>query len=172
LVEQFPPGKSSLLNDFRKLDLARLLQWSGCAAIDVKYGSWSRSMKKGRGDSDMHSMVAATMNENEAGGYRVEVSGWDANESFFVEKSTLVWSEKLGKRLALKSLVRIGAVLFVRLIQPLGGGSGFPVAYRAVEFGAGKSGERGMVTLEQLQPRMALMEAMPHFTGLEPRLLA
>jgi hypothetical protein len=37
-----------------------------------------------------------------------------------VEKSTLIWSESTGKRLALKALVRIGSVLFVRLIQPLG----------------------------------------------------
>lgn len=138
--------------------------------VDV-YGRWCEVMivGPGQGEMDMHSMV---MNESDAGGYRVEVSGWDANEIFFVEKSTLVWSERLGKRLALKALVRIGAVLFVRLIKPLGGGSGFPVAYRAVEFGAGKSGELGMVTLEQLQPRLALMETMPHFTGLEPRLLA
>jgi hypothetical protein len=117
-------------------------------------------------------MHSTTMNETDAGGYRVEVSGWDANESFFVEKSTLLWSESMGKRLALKALVRIGSVLFVRLIQPLGGGSGIPVPYRAVEFGAGNRGAHGMVTLEQLQPRMAFAETAQHFTGTEPRLLA
>ena len=120
----------------------------------------------------MHSIVSTKMSDDEEGGYRVEVSGWDANETFFVEKSTLLWSERLGKRLALKALVRVGAVLFVQLIRPLGGGSGFPVAYRAVEFGAGKLGKLGMVTLEQLQPRLALMETMPQFSGTEPRLLA
>jgi hypothetical protein len=163
------PRKSSLLNDFQALDLARLLQWSECSY-------WREGFTGARrGDADMHSIVsiaATTMNENDEGGYRVEVSGWDANETFFVEKSRLMWSEKQGKRLALRALVRIGAVLFVRLIQPLGGGSGFPVAYRAVEFGSGKTGEHGMVTLEQLQPRLALMETIPNFTGLEPRLLA
>ncbi len=118
------------------------------------------------------SATSETRKDGHAGGYRVEVSGWDANEKFFVEKSTLVWSERLGKQLELNALVRVGAVLFVRLIQPLGGGSGFPVAYRAVDFGAGKQGERGLVTLEQLQPRVAFAETAPHFTGTEPRMLA
>lgn len=113
----------------------------------------------------MHSTM---MNDRNAGGYRVEVSGWDANESFFVEKSMLVWSESLGKRLGLKALVRIGSVLFVRLIQPLGGGNGFPVAYRVVEFGAGNHGTHGMVTLEQLQPRLAFAETAQHFKESEP----
>ena len=41
--------------------------------------------------------------ENESSGYRVEVSGWDLEERFFVEKSTLVWSERSGKTVALKT---------------------------------------------------------------------
>ncbi|HEY0701298.1 MAG TPA: hypothetical protein VGD60_00885 [Candidatus Acidoferrales bacterium] len=117
----------------------------------------------------MHSI---TMHEGAgpADGYRVEVSGWDANESFFVEKSTLLWTESLGKRLALKALVRIGSVLFVRLIKPLGGGNGLPVAYRAVEYGAANRGTQGMVTVEQLQPRLAFVETSARFAGHEPRL--
>jgi hypothetical protein len=106
--------------------------------------------------------------ENESNGYRVEVSGWDAEERFFVEKSTLVWSEKTGKRVALKAVVRAGSVLFVRLTQPLGGGSGFPVPYRAVEceFSRGASG--GVLTLEQLQPRMGLRERAGNLFAPEP----
>jgi hypothetical protein len=91
-------------------------------------------------------------------GYRVEVSGWDADERFFVEKSRLIWTEREGKRVALKALVRIGSVLFVRLIQPTGIGSSFPVPYRAVEFQFGEGDSAAMVILEQLQPRAAFRE--------------
>lgn len=102
--------------------------------------------------------------DNERNGYRVEVSGWDAKECFFVEKSTLEWTERTGKTVALTALVRIGSVLFVRLIRPLGGGNGFPVPYRAVKFDADHGGTRAVITLEQLQPRMAFRETAMHFT--------
>jgi hypothetical protein len=91
-------------------------------------------------------------------GYRVEVSGWDADERFFVEKSRLIWNERAGKRVALNALVRIGSVLFVRLIQPAGTGSSFPVPYRAVEFQCNEGDSEAMVMLEQLQPRAAFRE--------------
>ena len=110
----------------------------------------------------MISRTQKDLPENESG-YRVEVSGWDANERFFVEKSTLVWTPSSGKKLALNALVRTGSVLFVRLIQPLGGGTSFPVPYRAVEFEAKGHGSRGMVKLEQMQPRMAYGETAGYF---------
>ena len=106
--------------------------------------------------------------EHESDGYRVEVSGWDAEEKFFVEKSTLVWSERNGKTVALQAAVQVGSVLFVRLIKPLGGGSGFPPPYRAVqcEFNHGAPG--GVLTLEQVQPRMALSERASSLFSPEP----
>jgi hypothetical protein len=110
----------------------------------------------------------ADARENESNGYRVEVSGWDAEERFFVEKSTLVWSERTGKTVALKAVVHAGSVLFVRLTQPMGGGSGFPVPCRAVEceFKHGAAG--GVLTLEQMQPRMALRERASSLVSPEP----
>jgi len=51
--------------------------------------------------------------------YRVEVSGWDKSQTFFVEKSELEWSEESGKQVTLSSAVPDGAVVFLRLIQPL-----------------------------------------------------
>ena len=121
----------------------------------------------------MNSIMTDGRAENrsdESNGYRVEVSGWDADERFFVEKSMLSWTESAGKRLALKAAVRIGSVLFVRLIRPLGGGNGFPVPYRAVEFESGGQGPSGVLTLEQLQPRMAFRETANHLVmSNEPR---
>ncbi|MGA8405551.1 MAG: hypothetical protein WB680_00080 [Candidatus Acidiferrales bacterium] len=90
--------------------------------------------------------------------YRVEVSGWDDKESFFVEKTTLEWSEAAGKTIGLRSSVRQESVLFVRLIQPLGGVTGFPVPYRAVTVSSNYLNEHLTVKVEQLQPRMAFQE--------------
>ena len=65
--------------------------------------------------------------------YRVEVSGWDRDKTFFVETSDLEWSEQSGKRVILKRRLDDRAVVFLRLLQPMGADRGHPVAYR-VEF--------------------------------------
>jgi hypothetical protein len=93
--------------------------------------------------------------------YRVEVSGWDAKENFFVEKTSLDWGEREGKTVALHVAVRVDSVLFVRLLRPLGGGADFPVPHRAV-----KVEERYQdasckdVGLEQLQPRKGVRDSV------------
>jgi hypothetical protein len=114
----------------------------------------------------MDHMMADT--KKESNGYRVEISGWDAEERFFVEKSMLVWNERKGKTVALKSVVSAGSVLFVRLTQPLGGGSGFPVPYRAVECEYRNAGPGRVLTLEQLEPRMAVREKASNVFSTEP----
>jgi hypothetical protein len=101
-------------------------------------------------------------------GYRIEVSGWDANECFFVEKSLLEWRESAGKKLALKAQIRIGSVLFIRLVQPLGGGTTFPTPYRAVRFGDDPSGSGSVVNIEQLQPRLRVRETASDLMRLAP----
>jgi len=63
--------------------------------------------------------------------YSVEVSGWDSNQSFFVEKSDLEWNEETGKRVVLSRRVREGSILFVRLLQPTAQERSYPVAYVA-----------------------------------------
>src|SRR5713101_1884918 len=61
--------------------------------------------------------------------YRVEVSGWDKNQMFFVEKSELEWSEESGKQLALTRAIPDGAVVFLRLIASMSVDRSDPVAY-------------------------------------------
>jgi hypothetical protein len=61
--------------------------------------------------------------------YRVEVSGWDVSELFFVEKAELEWSEEGDKRLVLGHELRPGAFLFVRLVQSVSPDRSHPVAY-------------------------------------------
>jgi hypothetical protein len=111
-----------------------------------------------RATSDIQAMDSA---ENHARSYRVEVSGWDAGENFFVEKTSLDWNEPEGKTVALHAAVRIDSVLFVRLLRPLGGGAGIPVPYRAVRVqDEDRSASSRVVGLEQLQPRMAFREGV------------
>jgi hypothetical protein len=113
-------------------------------------------MTRGTGETETVEMMA-----NPGHRYRVEVSGWDAKENFFVEKTSLDWKEREGKTVALHVAVRVDSVLFVRLLRPLGGGADFPVPHRAV-----RVSERDQdatckdVGLEQLQPRKGVKDSV------------
>lgn len=63
--------------------------------------------------------------------YRVEVSGWDNNKSFFVENSELEWTEESGKQVTLSRTLNHGAVVFLRLLQPMSTDRANPVPYEA-----------------------------------------
>jgi hypothetical protein len=63
--------------------------------------------------------------------YRVEVSGWDNNKTFFVENSELEWTEDSGKQVTLNHGLSNGAVIFLRLLQPISNDRSHPVAYEA-----------------------------------------
>jgi len=51
--------------------------------------------------------------------HRVEVSGWDKHQTFFVEKSELVGDESAGKQIQLHAAIPDGAVIFLRLLPPV-----------------------------------------------------
>lgn len=89
--------------------------------------------------------------------YRVEVSGWDASDAFFVEKTMLDWSGGEEKRISLRSTPREGAVVFVRLLQQFGKADNFPIAYQAAGVKTGENG-RTLVQLAQLHPRAPFKE--------------
>jgi len=63
--------------------------------------------------------------------YRVEVSGWDDNKSFFVENSELEWTDESGKQVILNRGLTEGALIFLRLLQPISKDRSHPVAYAA-----------------------------------------
>lgn len=48
----------------------------------------------------------------------VEVSGWDEDEIFFVERAELGWDEFAGKHVTLTRMLSEGSIIFVRPIQP------------------------------------------------------
>jgi len=67
------------------------------------------------------------MSPQASSSYRVEVSGWDATQAFFLEKATLHWNA--GQEIALHARLRKGTVIFVRLLQPFESEENFPVPY-------------------------------------------
>ncbi len=74
--------------------------------------------------------------------YRVEVSGWDKNQAFFVEKSDLEWTEDSGKRIVLSHEVPDRAVVFVRLLRILSADRSHPVPYEVEFVGVTSEGHR------------------------------
>jgi hypothetical protein len=63
--------------------------------------------------------------------YRVEVSGWDENKAFFVANAELKWTDEPGKQVTLSRRLGDGAVVFLRLLQPISNDRSHPVAYKA-----------------------------------------
>jgi hypothetical protein len=74
--------------------------------------------------------------------YRVEVSGWDDNKAFFVENSELEWAEDSGKQVTLNRGLSEGAVIFLRLLQPIASDRSHPVAYQAEFVARNSEGQR------------------------------
>lgn len=88
--------------------------------------------------------------------YRVEVSGWDFEENYFVEKTDLEWDEVHGKRIHMSHPMRKGAVLFVRLLQPLASASAYPIAYQAEPYEDRDDNGMYEIRLVPLQPKIPM----------------
>jgi hypothetical protein len=83
--------------------------------------------------------------------YRVEVSGWDSHQEFFVERTELQWSED-GKQVMLSREVSPGALLFLRLLDPTSLDRVHPVPYQASPLAPAAGGQH-LVRLIQAWPR-------------------
>jgi hypothetical protein len=84
--------------------------------------------------------------------YRVEVSGWDTSETYFVEKAELEWNDQSGKQLALRRMLREGAIIFVRLLQALSPDGSLAVPYQARFAGTQRDGQN-VFRINPAQPR-------------------
>jgi hypothetical protein len=91
----------------------------------------------------------------ESSSYRVEVSGWDSSESFFVEKTSLTWTQNGERQITLKSDLREGSVIFVRLLQPTPTGNNIPVAYQVTQVAPRDPSGRVHISMIQLRPKTA-----------------
>lgn len=94
----------------------------------------------------------------EADSYTVEVSGWDSSDNFFVERTVLDWDDKETKRVNVRSKVREGSVIFLRLLRPFGDGMSLPVACRAVKVAPRNAAGRAIVHVVQLHRRASAEE--------------
>ncbi len=99
--------------------------------------------------------------EEEENSYRVEISGWDLAENFFVEKTALKWDGQGTKEACVQSSLREGTVVFIRLLQPLASENNYPIAYQAVCVGTRDA--RGLIRigLEQLRARRSFRQGLP-----------
>lgn len=89
-----------------------------------------------------------------SGAQLVEVSGWDACREFFVESVQLESDGTSGKTLTLEHGLSRGAVVFLRLVRPLGSRWCPPVAYATESTGITKQG-REQFLLRAVRPRRA-----------------
>jgi hypothetical protein len=87
--------------------------------------------------------------------YRVEVSGWDDEENFFVEKTELEWDEGIGKCLRLSRPLRRSSIVFVRLLQPFSPSRGYPIPYQAEPSSSLAEAPGYEYKLTQLHPRIS-----------------
>lgn len=90
--------------------------------------------------------------EDQISMYRVEVSGWDLNEQFFVERTALQWGEGEYRTVLIRQRVRTGALVFIRLLEAATPSRCFPVAYRARQVMERENGALYELTLSQVWP--------------------
>lgn len=100
-----------------------------------------------------------------------EISGWDAEENFFVEK-TFLQEDDDGNRADLRARLRVGSLVFVRMIEEHSMNRAVPVTYKvsSISLCPGR-GEADAVAREvemiRLRPREATMRALLEFTFRE-----
>jgi hypothetical protein len=85
--------------------------------------------------------------------YRVEVSGWDVAESFFVEKATLELSPQGERIVHLRHPLRTGLLVFLRLIDSRVAFPAEPIAYEVLDISGTSTAEVSRVTLRKLAHR-------------------
>lgn len=116
---------------------------------------------------------AKQMNSREARreGRIAEISGWDAEENFFVEKAFLQ-EDGDGNRADLRARLRVGSLVFVRMIEEHSMRRAVPVTYKVSSIGLyARNEEEGAsareVEMIRLRPREATMKALLEFTFRE-----
>lgn len=72
---------------------------------------------------------------------RVEISGWDVDEMFFVERAEVDWDES-GEQIHIRMnrTLRMGAVIFLRQMAGMIGSQSYPLAYSVEPMGANENG--------------------------------
>jgi hypothetical protein len=87
------------------------------------------------------------------GDYRIEISGWGLDNSFFVERTDLLWTTDGEKRIQLRRTLQEEAIVFVRLLSDEPSSGSLPVAYQVESVAPMDRNGRCQMRLAQLHPR-------------------
>ena len=87
------------------------------------------------------------------GDFRIEISGWGLDNSFFAERTDLLWTADGEKHVQLHRALPEGAVVFIRLLASEPSSGSVPVAYRVEDVVPMDRNGRCQMRLSQLRPR-------------------
>jgi hypothetical protein len=85
--------------------------------------------------------------------FRIEISGWGLDNSFFAEKTDLLWTSDGKKHVELHRALSEGAIVFIRLLASEPSSGSVPVAYRVEGIVPMDCNGRCQMRLAQLRPR-------------------
>lgn len=87
------------------------------------------------------------------GDYRIEISGWGLDNSFFAERTDLLWAGDGDKQVQLHRALAEGAIVFIRLLASEPSSGSVPVAHRIQSVEPMDRSGRCQMRLAQLHPR-------------------
>jgi hypothetical protein len=90
---------------------------------------------------------------NQPGEFRIEISGWGLDNSFFAERTDLLWTSDGEKQVQLHRALPEGAIVFIRLLASEPCTGSVPVAYRVEGILPMDCNGRCQMRLAQLRPR-------------------
>ena len=90
---------------------------------------------------------------NYPGDYRIEISGWGLDNSFFAERTDLFWTPGGQKKVQLHRELPEGAIVFIRLLSSGPSSGNVPVAYQVHSVGPMDCNGLCKMGLAQLHPR-------------------
>jgi hypothetical protein len=85
--------------------------------------------------------------------YRIEISGWGLDNSFFAERADLLWTTQGEKQVQLHRALPEGAIVFIRLLSSGPSSGSVPVAYQVQDVLPMDCSGRCQMRLTQLHPR-------------------
>jgi hypothetical protein len=85
--------------------------------------------------------------------YQIEISGWGLDNSFFAERTDLLWSPDGEKQVQLHRALPEGAMVFIRLLGSEPSCGTVPVAYQIQSVSPMDRNGRCRMRLAQLHPR-------------------
>jgi hypothetical protein len=90
----------------------------------------------------------------------VEISGWDTDENFFVERAAIENAAEGRQRVVLRVRLRVGSLVFLRLSEDFSLDRCVPIAYQVVKLAANTIRRQREVELVQLHPREKAQNAI------------